>query len=44
VDNGAPIEDETSLVNKYVSGENTPVLEISKATPLVVKLGNGEAC
>lgn len=44
VSNGAPVQDETSLVNKYVNNQNTPVLDISKSTPLVVKVGNGRPC
>ncbi|MFN8192347.1 MAG: hypothetical protein U0R78_18375 [Nocardioidaceae bacterium] len=43
VDNSAPVEDETSLVNKSTDRNALP-LEISKDTPLVIKVGNGSPC
>jgi beta-lactam-binding protein with PASTA domain len=44
VKNGAPAREETSPVNKYVNGVNTPVLDVSKSTPLEIKVGNGVPC
>lgn len=43
VDNSSLVEDETSLVNKSTNKNAFP-LEISKDTPLIIKIGNGNAC
>ncbi len=43
VDNSAPVQDEASLVN-MATHERGFSFDISKDTPLLVKIGNGTAC
>lgn len=44
VDNDADPDDETSLVNAHSNDPSAPQIEISKGTPLLVKVGDGTVC